>query len=326
MRANTTKIKEAPYSQDLFDKWIKKNEKTILSCDSWANVYDVFINWVEQNNYESISKTAFIKKLKPHMLKNNINLLPSDSEIEKREGKERVRQDVNLKGFNPFKALEKYIYMMHRGIINSLIVYGRPGLGKSKVTIDELKRLKTNFVVYSGGLKGAYELAKILYENRKDTVLVFDDFDSAFKTKNQINLLKTALQDEQTRYISYVDTTKKARKDKIPERFEFTSGVIFITNKLRIDASIRSRSKTVNIDISTLQTLERIKEVLPEFMPKVPIEFKEEVYAFVKSNISKIRVLDFRLFKWAVANYLIDKDENVKDGRWKKWTLNELNA
>jgi len=237
-----------------------------------------------------------------------------------------MARTLNLPYQEQFNMLESYIKVMARGIINSMIVYGRPGLGKSRVVTDCLKKKELKYVVYSGGLKGSYELAKVLYKHRKDTIIVFDDFDSAFRTRSQINLLMTALQDEGKRIISWIDTTKKRKKDQIPERFDFTSGIIFITNRLRIDQAIKSRSKVIKIDLTVQQTLDRIKEVLPEFLPKVPIEFKEQVLVWMFNNIKKIKRMDFRVFKYCVANYLLDKEEKIVNGRWARWSMREINS
>lgn len=225
-----------------------------------------------------------------------------------------------------FAMLKSYINVMGRGLINSIIVYGRPGLGKTKTVTDCLKSENLNFVLYSGGLKGSYELAKVLYKHRKNTIIVFDDFDSAFRTRGQVNLLMKALEDEGTKLISWVDTTKKRKRDQIPEQFEFTSGMVFITNKLRIDPAIKSRSKVIKIEMDTKSTLERIRDVLPNYCPKVPMEIKEEVLQWMIENEKKIKRIDFRVYKYCLANCLMDKDQGITDGRWKKWSIREVNT
>jgi len=237
-----------------------------------------------------------------------------------------VAQTPRIPYQEQFKMLENYISVMGRSLINSIIVYGRAGLGKTRVVIDCLKKNNLKHVIYSGGIKGSYELAKILYKHRKNIIIVFDDIDNAGRTRSQVNLLMTALQDERKRIISWVDTTRKRKKDEIPERFQFTSGVIFITNKMRIDPAIKSRSKVIKIDLTIKQTLDRIKEVLPDYLPRVPLEFKEEVLKWMYTNLSKITRMDFRVFKYCLANYLMDKDHNINNGRWKKWSMREIKS
>ena len=233
---------------------------------------------------------------------------------------------ARLKYKEQFAMLEGYISVMGRGLINSIIVYGRAGLGKSEVVKQSLEKHNLKYTFYSGGLKGSYELAKVLYKHRKSSIIVFDDFDSAFRTRSQVNLLMTALQDQEEKQISWVDTTKKKKEDSIPERFTFTSGVIFITNKLRIDNALKSRSKVIRIELTNREVIERISDVIESFLPKVPKEFKLEVLKWLKANVTKIKRMDFRVFKYCVANYLMDKDQNIKDGRWKRWSLREINS
>ena len=310
----------------VFDKWVKENHSAIREFiennEKQSRIYGYFYDWAENNKAQIMSTTSFYT-----LLKSAIKTLKKGKDF-----KATTPVTHRVSGEEQFNMLEKFVGLIHRGLaIKSLIVNGAPGIGKSKTVLDTLDKLnkknKKDVRVYSGGVKGAYELAKILYQNRKDKIIVFDDFDSAFRTKNQVNLLKTALQDDaESKFISYVDTTKKSKKDKIPECFEFNSRIIFIVNKLRIDSAIKSRSKIINIELSKDEILERIKQVLSGFIPKAPMDLKMEVYEFLKKNLNHAKTMDFRKFKFAVANLLIDKDERNTTGRWKRWTLSELNA
>lgn len=305
----------------VFDVWMKNNRTAIQSHienqDKLTHIYNEYLDWAEKNKCKIISTTSFLNLYKSSL--KNVHLIPKP-----------IEHTTHLNYNEQFRMLEKFVGLIHRGIaIKSLIIYGAPGLGKSEMVMRTLKKLnkknKKDCVLYSGGVKGTYELAKILYENRKGKILVFDDFDSAFRTKTQVNLLKIALQDNlESTVISYVDTSNKSKKDRIPECFEFNSRIIFVVNKLKIDPAIKSRSKVINIELSKEEALERIKSVLPEFIPDVPMKIKMDVYEFLRKHLSKISVMDFRKFRNAVANYLSDKDDHDTSGRWKKWTLAEL--
>jgi hypothetical protein len=233
-----------------------------------------------------------------------------------------------------FDMLTNYIDVMGNGLINSMIVYGRAGLGKTKTIVQELKKRNINYIVFKGGIKGSFELSRILYKNRKDTVIIFDDIDSVFRTASQINLLMAALEDEPERTVTWSDSTKKRVKDRIPETFTFTSGIIFVSNKPRINAALKSRSKVIRFEMNNKEILDRINEVInmdvkeTEYLPKVPKAFKLEVIKWAYREVKRFRKdrMDFRLFKYCIANYLMDKEQKVTDGRWKRWSLREINS
>ena len=131
--------------------------------------------------------------------------------------------------------------MIVDGNVNSLYVYGTSGSGKTYTVQKTLKEKNAQYRIFSGGVKGTRELVKLLYTYRDDMILVFDDFDSVMKNKEQKNILKIALQDEKIRTITYVDLSKRPKRDLVPNTFEFTSGIIFVSNQRRIDSAIKSR-------------------------------------------------------------------------------------
>ena len=177
---------------------------------------------------------------------------------------------------------------------------------------------------FSGGVRGTFELVKILYENRNNKVLIFDDFDSVFRTKTQIEILKKALVDSNSRLITWVDATKRGKENRIPERFEFTSSVIFISNVMKLDSALKSRCKIMGFNASKMQVLEFIHSKFSTFLPKVTMSFKEEVYTFMKENIVSFKRIDFRIFKSAIMDRILDAKAGRINDEWKSTIMNNI--
>ena len=323
------------FSGEAFMKWVDAEggeAQNLLQNERISRVYnDYYVPWAERQGDSPLSQSAFTKEANAYLDregKTNIHSKKGKAVAGSRETQivdsgqaDNFKAAMKLTGDEQFEQLIQYLELMVRGVLNSLYIYGPPGTGKTKLTKDTLKANKAQAKVYAGGVKGTQELVRVLYESRENELLVFDDFDSVFKSKEMINVLKAALQDEEERVITYV-VDKRRKKGAVPESFLFTSGIIFISNQPRVDPAIKSRSMVVNINMTQEEMLDRIKSVLGDFMPKVPMEFKLEVYEFLRGQSKNIERIDFRQFKFVLANKLCDKEGT----KWQKWSLAMLNA
>lgn len=229
---------------------------------------------------------------------------------------------ANLNYEERYEMVQEYIHQIARNLLNSLYIYGPPGTGKSHTVYAALKAEGVAYKQFSGAVKGVEELVRILYTYRDNTILVFDDFDSAMKSMETRNMMKAALQDDPVRTITYVNNKPRSKKLEIPPQFEFTSSVIVITNETKIDPAIRSRSMTVNIILTKDQMLDRIRKFMKDFLPEVDMDTKLEVFEFLQENKNKIKHIDFRQFKFAIVNRLARPTDNT----WMRWVLVSLNA
>jgi hypothetical protein len=224
-----------------------------------------------------------------------------------------------------FYRLQAYISIVADKNISALYIGGDSSIGKSHVVEETLKTLGTKYVLYQGGNKGASELVQLLYMNRNDMVIVFDDFDSIFKNKACRDILKCAMDDTKVKTISWIDNTKRAKKNIVPNQFEFTSSIIVVSNVTKIDKAIRSRMQVSIIQTTKEEALEWIKAHFSTFVEDLPMEFKMEVYEFAKANLGKFKAMNYRIFKNILLDYLIDVKMNNKDGTWKAAALGSAN-
>jgi Cdc6-like AAA superfamily ATPase len=188
-----------------------------------------------------------------------------------------------------FSFVEKLVRMVASGVQPSAIITGEGGLGKtytvnktlkecgyvdvSATTPEEYRDLDT--LDEEGHLKEfisikGYSTPKALYRSLFDhngKTIVFDDCDSVLKDQVAINLLKGALDSYDTRIISWY--AEFPEKEYLPNSFEFTGKVIFISNmdQSKVDQAIRSRSMMIDLSmtldqkISYLSILQRSKQM-----------------------------------------------------------------
>ncbi len=188
-----------------------------------------------------------------------------------------------------FDDLRKYTKMVINGTQPSLLVTGMPGLGKSFNIEDEMKKagLEKNkdWFHIKGKATAAGMYINLFQKNGK--ILVFDDCDSIFKDENAINVLKGALDSTPVREISWVSakTIKAPGGAAIPQNFDFTGQVIFISNlpQKKIDDAIKSRSFVIEIALSPEDMIKYIEELMPDIMPDISMPIKRMALNTIKA-------------------------------------------
>jgi hypothetical protein len=198
-----------------------------------------------------------------------------------------------------FDFIEQFVNLIARRKMNSLILVGSGGIGKTHSVLTALKKngmkemsLESDgdFVVVKGFSTPKY-LFRTLWENNGKTI-IYDDADSAFKDPISANLLKAALEDSPKRVITW--GAEWSDKEEMPNRFQFTGRVIFISN-LSIEQfpqAIISRSAKVNLQLSVDETVERIEQVFNQ-ISGTPEE-KKEVVAFIRKYADVASDLNIR--------------------------------
>lgn len=216
-----------------------------------------------------------------------------------------------------FQDLEDLIYVVAKGKQPSLLITGMPGIGKTHVVTNQLKKLmgpenKEWFVVK--GKTSTLGLYSTLFLHRNDTI-VFDDCDSVFSNPDAVNLLKAALDSYESRSISWIspqtinvsqldaeekedlydEIEDKLKNDpqntkiKYPSSFDFTGKVIFISNlaSSKLDSAIKSRSMVIDITLRQEDILKRIESILPDIEKDEPLKDKMEILDYFASELKK---------------------------------------
>ena len=218
-----------------------------------------------------------------------------------------------------FEILTEMTKAATNGDIRAMIVSGPPGVGKSHGVEQEVekaclfdklagKRLRAEVVKGSSTALGLY--CTLYKYSDPNCVLVFDDCDSILLDDVALNLLKGALDSGKKRKISWLSDSNMLRREGVPDTFNFSGSVIFITNlkfdqmksqKLRdhLDA-LQSRCHYLDLTLDTMRDkFLRIKQIAGDGQLFNGYEFsqeeQDEIIDFMKSKQNQLREMSLRM-------------------------------
>ena len=278
-------------------------EGKLYSIDFWKpdKVKPVLTMYVKHGSIDKIAKIipAVLRDPKPMTMK-EIQPLLTEGELNEDENEEvRVefksppspelipKGETEYEYGDPkiiFNDLKKYVQMVIDGE-PSLVITGTPGVGKTFLVTKQLKEAGVDYV-HIKGRSTAAGLYIALYEN-KDKILVIDDCDSVFRNEEAVNILKSALDSYEVREISWLvgRPISAPSGQKIPTKFVFNGGVIFISNlpQKKIDYAIKSRSFVVEVALSPEDMIARMQEELPKVHEEVPFAIRKAAMNLIES-------------------------------------------
>lgn len=197
--------------------------------------------------------------------------------------------------------------------LNSLLLLGGWGQGKSFNTLKVLDEMGADYV-YKSGFTTPKGLYKFLYEygTIEEKVIVFDDTHGLVDNKNSVSLLLNALNsDEQERVLSW-ESSNESYKDDVPPEFTFKAKLIIITNELPKNLSaelIKSRALVYRFDLSNYEIIQVMEEIADRDGDLLKREDRQEVLKFIKENVdASVKDFDLRTQKTLENLYAYDKD------------------
>jgi len=224
------------------------------------------------------------------------------------------------------------------GFVPSMIIFGAPGIGKTWDIDKALKRAHASNGLAYDMVKGACTapgLYNALYKMKDGGVVVLDDCDGIFRDEDALNLLKSALDSTDERIISWrkmsswvydpdITSEDDVKDDQVPNKFEFSGSVIFITNidfqeKIAAESkmsphfkALMSRSLYLDLTLKTIRDrLVRIKQVflgpMHEAEGLTPVQ-AAELMEFVESKATEWQELSLRMMKHASQIYKLGGD------------------
>lgn len=124
-----------------------------------------------------------------------------------------------------YEQLRRYVEAFGKGHLNLLIIVGGPGLAKSR-TVGDVLRSKACWIEGNATAFGMY--AK-LYRHR-DELVVIDDVDSLYSSRNSVRLLKCVCQTEIEKRMAWHSAATGLEREGIPREFTTKSRIIIIAN------------------------------------------------------------------------------------------------
>lgn len=193
-----------------------------------------------------------------------------------------------------FAFLDATVTLVAQGHAPSCLILGSGGLGKTHSVKSVLRELNlqpdTNYRLIKGNAtaRGLYD-ALNTYNGE---LLIFDDCDSVLDDKIAKNILKGALDSYDQRVVSWFNGEGL-------ESFIFTGRIVFISNKDReqIDQALRSRCLTVDLTLTVEERLQRMEQILPNFLPEVDMELKTQALGLIREYLYNINNLTLRTLR-----------------------------
>jgi hypothetical protein len=236
-----------------------------------------------------------------------------------------------------FSTLERLINGIIEARQRSLIVSGKPGVGKT-FTVERMlgqafaaKRIRKYTQVK--GTISAIGLYVLLWENRRaGDVIVLDDADAVFNSEDGCNILKAATDSGKKRTVSYMKEVAMLEANGIPKTFSYEGSIIVATN-LDIEAEIASKSKSsahmgailnralyLDLGLHSKQALMARVEDVCRTTPMLKDEGLSEaqiatLIGWMKDNQSTVRSLSLRTAQVLAGLMLSDPTTWKKDAK-----------
>jgi hypothetical protein len=137
-----------------------------------------------------------------------------------------------------FAELEPYVRAFGAGHLNLLMIFGPPGVGKSR----SVRQAIGNQACWIGGQATPFGIYLQAYEHRHEPIIL-DDVDCLYADRLGIRLLKALGQTERTKTVSWQTAAPALKKCGIPRQFTTTSRVALVGNDWR----------TLNADVAALE-------------------------------------------------------------------------
>lgn len=232
--------------------------------------------------------------------------------------------DINKR----FDFLAQLVRMVISKTAVSLIITGEGGLGKTytvKHQIEKKKLTEDDDYVHIKGFSTPRGLFRILYENN-GKLIIFDDCDEVLDDKIASNLLKGALDSYDERRIHWIT---KSSDESLPDSFDFTGTVIFISNhsKDNIPQALLSRAMNIDVSMNREEKIERMQYIISNskgFMPQYTTKVKQECLDLIKEYAEEVRELSLRSLEKVLKiragerDFLDTEDPDYVEMDWKE--------
>jgi hypothetical protein len=137
-----------------------------------------------------------------------------------------------------YSDLEQYVRAFAAGHLNLVMIFGPPGVGKSR----SVRQAIGSNVCWIGGQATPFGIYLLAYEHRHEPIIL-DDVDCLYADRLGIRLLKALGQTEGTKTVSWQTAAPALKKCGIPRQFTTTSRVVLVGNDW----------KTLNADVAALE-------------------------------------------------------------------------
>lgn len=191
-----------------------------------ASISSIKSNARRSGELEKVEVTAMVEALQE-----------DEDPLEETSGE--TDEEVGLRIKKRFDAAHRMAIGVMKGIVPAMVEAGPPGLGKSYGILQALKQRKAEaeeagFEFKYDYIQGAASPVGLYISawnhKAKGNVIVLDDCDSIFADEDALNILKSMLDSNARRELSWRKQSRWLQELGIDDNFEFQGSVIFLTN------------------------------------------------------------------------------------------------
>lgn len=216
------------------------------------------------------------------------------------EVEQKFTEEVYANPETVFDDIEDLLSIVAKGKWRTLVVCGSGGLGKTFHITEGPRSLPTmlgpegvKWTYHSGTKAAPFSLYQTLFQER-DKIIVFDEADSLLKNPEIVMMLKPILDTSGSNLAEYMSGTRNMVGKSLPEiekysqevqdeigkgaiigfkekdgvvvlpsKFQFTGGMIFISNMRanKIEGAIMSRSIFIDVYLAQQDVVKRIRSI-----------------------------------------------------------------
>ncbi|KXA94349.1 hypothetical protein AKJ65_04700 [candidate division MSBL1 archaeon SCGC-AAA259E19] len=222
-----------------------------------------------------------------------------------------------------YGRLRAYVRATVNGGPDSLILFSRPGLGKSYQVMSVLKEEgleRGEDYELVNGYSTPLELYHQLYENR-DKVLILDDVDGIASSRKALSLLQAATWSASgDRVVNYKTTSGKL---DAPQEFKFEGSIIICLNRESALPELRALKSRSIFHRLELTHQELVNGIFPKIAEKELDGGSEELVEFIKENSNPASELEIRDLMKSIDLYEYANGNGVD---WKELVSGIINA
>ena len=153
-----------------------------------------------------------------------------------------------------YQELTQYAAAFAQGHLNLLLIFGPPGVGKTRAVRQAL----TGPVCWIGGQATPLGIYLLAYEHRHQPI-VLDDVDGLYADRNGIRLLKALCQTEKQKTLGWHTEAAVLQRLDIPHQFTTTSRLALVEEAKRRDDMYARMAARAEAFISLLQNLQHLR-------------------------------------------------------------------